>query len=231
MHIIHLACIDSWFDLDLNVIDALCQNWWIILSPPNVFFCHQGPFYSKKRQISVPPISSKYGPSHQNNLDGWLGLQVRGKICILDSGKNCPLSMLVYKGYIQTHQVNICSTKKQPILICKTLFTPSMCGRACAPSSVRVWTNAFSWQWKLCLKNGVNNIFSSQFGIKRLPQTQITVSAWSHFMYYYFLRLASRCGHFKSPHLLQLFRRMLQHCSAVKQRHFAWLSIRMMGSG
>ena len=65
-------------------------------------------------------------------------------------------------------------------------------------------------QWRFQLKKGVKNLFWRQFGISGLPQTWITADH---------LNGAILCFHFfpfLSLQLLQLFRRNLQCCFAVK---------------
>ena len=60
--------------------------------------------------------------------------------------------------------------------------------------------------WRFLLKNSVNNFFSNQFWLSGL------VAAWSHLMIYFGCFLCFK----SSLQQLQLFRRMLQCCFAVK---------------
>lgn len=47
----------------------------------------------KRRQTTLRLISPKLCNPHQNNLDGWIEWQVKGKMCNFDFGVNCPFKV------------------------------------------------------------------------------------------------------------------------------------------
>ena len=79
---------------------------------PNIFFgavstTFKAPFSPitlEKRQKSLWPISPKLGNLHQNYLDWYIALNVRGKICIYDFEVNCPFNTIIELHRHQGHR-------------------------------------------------------------------------------------------------------------------------------
>lgn len=102
----------------------------------------------ERRQTALKPILPKLGKSHQNNLDGYIATQVRGKAKDFDCGVNCVLIMLKIQGKQHLFCCFVLDNWKQLVEKCEKRFNElcKECQRFSGSSFWNVRVCCFSWR-------------------------------------------------------------------------------------